>query len=1403
MPPNFLFPLSSTLVILFIYKTYSMTGRIFLLALFFLQMLVPLAGQDFSSKTTAVPDTCPPLLLKPVTDLACGPGQGRAAFRVSGGGGDYDFLWSNGSTDSLQTGLEKGSYSVTVSDQGCLTVDSVHLDFVYGAFPFSLHGYGNTEDNINLLAAVASPDGQFFYSAGAVSKAGLEVDSVHGQLDIWVTKTDRSGQLVWARTFGGTQGDRPNSLIALADGSLTLAGSSDSHDGLFADTLSGIQPFLLHFSGSDGTPLWVKRIALGPDLHIISKIIAAPDGGYVFAGSVHYDNPYHTQIWLGRLDAGGTLLWDQLLGINASYMYGDLAADPAGGYLVSCEIYSTQTPPSSGINVIKFSEDGTIQWQLDDPRLGRGKLLALPDGRFLAGISYWINGQYQPLLARFSENGTDTIIPLLPNSNMELKDLIRLDEGGWAALVGTHSTTPAKSSLILVDSLLRPGSEIPVLEDRQAALAHIFELSPDTFAVSGTAQFGALRKADWLFSAFRVLPRQPGIWSAADTLVCPDANFLLKTDSLGGFYGQFGWPSPDDALPAQWQVGRQDTLLWIVALNAQGCEAGVPLEVKIDRFNAALEIDGSTCGLANGRVWIHTAYNEGPIQIAWADGGSDSTRINLPPGEYPLSVADGVCTKHFIASIDTTPAPQPAGYFTPPIGVLFTGYGWNSSGGEITTLADGTPVYWLGGNNLARVNFTTPLNPPFNSSFARLVALPDTGFAILGSYYPSPSKLYVYNRSAQLTGQYTMPDGISVSDLAPTPGGGYLLLGNKSWPNVDYDSEPRILRLNADFEPVWSVTLSEPLSRESGFRLAILADGRIAVAVGSQALSGNTLTKLRIYMLDTAGAVLWSRYYGGVGDESWENFTVSPDGGLICAVRTNANTGDLDGQNPLQNTLDWLFRASSDNGALQWSRLIPNYAKVSFLPDGGPLFGTTYPGYSNGFYGNGYERLTALDPVTGDTSWTVRALNGTMVNGLPYYAPSGDILWPHLWWDNYNPGPSDGHCCPFADFHLQINVLQNGEIPQPFDLGPDTTLCTGDTLLLSVEGANAPLTWENDTHEHLRPVAAAGIYSVRAGHVCPFSDTIRIDYCLYPPLPDSLTGCAPLLLDGGMPGLQHEWSNGSHEQALLLTENAWLHLTVTNLAGQSITDSVYVTVYPPSTYETTESDISCFGAQDGLLQVEPSGESAPYVYIWSDAGQGDSLRNNLAPGIYGLTVTDQFGCTFAEQFTLTQPLDWSAPLTALPNLDSTLYYVDVNFSILPVLPISFSWSTGATTNGIQFPGGEISVTVTDGNGCIQSDTLNLPLLVNTAEHDPGPELSVWPNPAVNDFRVENIPSPPGLVELRDASGRIVPASWETETLATGQLRLRVHCTAWPPGVYALILHWPGTAVALRVVKFSP
>jgi len=66
----------------------------------------------------------------PLTDANCNGGnEGSATFEVNGGSQPYTFMWSNGTVDSIASGLVVGDYFITITDaSGCSVVDSVIVD---------------------------------------------------------------------------------------------------------------------------------------------------------------------------------------------------------------------------------------------------------------------------------------------------------------------------------------------------------------------------------------------------------------------------------------------------------------------------------------------------------------------------------------------------------------------------------------------------------------------------------------------------------------------------------------------------------------------------------------------------------------------------------------------------------------------------------------------------------------------------------------------------------------------------------------------------------------------------------------------------------------------------------------------------------------------------------------------------------------------------------------------------------------------------------------------------------------------------------------------------------------------------------------------------------------------------
>lgn len=74
----------------------------------------------------------------------------------------------------------------------------------------------------------------------------------------------------------------------------------------------------------------------------------------------------------------------------------------------------------------------------------------------------------------------------------------------------------------------------------------------------------------------------------------------------------------------------------------------------------------------------------------------------------------------------------------------------------------------------------------------------------------------------------------------------------------------------------------------------------------------------------------------------------------------------------------------------------------------------------------------------------------------------------------------------------------------------------------------------------------------------------------------------------------------------------------------------------------TKVDVSCFGQNNGSINITATGGTPGYTYLWSDGNTAED-RTNLAPGNYSVTVTDAATNSVTSiTFVVAQP---SAPLT--------------------------------------------------------------------------------------------------------------------------------------------------------------
>ena len=143
---------------------------------------------------------------------------------------------------------------------------------------------------------------------------------------------------------------------------------------------------------------------------------------------------------------------------------------------------------------------------------------------------------------------------------------------------------------------------------------------------------------------------------------------------------------------------------------------------------------------------------------------------------------------------------------------------------------------------------------------------------------------------------------------------------------------------------------------------------------------------------------------------------------------------------------------------------------------------------------------------------------------------------------------------------IEINVLENVKID---DLGIDTLICIGDSLVLSPGGTGYTYVWQDNSKDSVFVAKEAAVYQVEVinNNGCSRTDKIRIDTINTPQftLGNDTTVCGQseyaLALENGLG--QYLWSDGSTDTSLAVKEPGQYSVNVTNVCG-SKSDGIIV-----------------------------------------------------------------------------------------------------------------------------------------------------------------------------------------------------------------------------------------------------
>lgn len=207
----------------------------------------------------------------------------------------------------------------------------------------------------------------------------------------------------------------------------------------------------------------------------------------------------------------------------------------------------------------------------------------------------------------------------------------------------------------------------------------------------------------------------------------------------------------------------------------------------------------------------------------------------------------------------------------------------------------------------------------------------------------------------------------------------------------------------------------------------------------------------------------------------------------------------------------------------------------------------------------------------------------------------------------------------------------------------------------------------------------------------------------------NLDGAASVLVTGGSPPYQYQWSTGDQTPYIQNVSGGTYDVTITDTQGCTQVSSLTIGQLTDFTVNILPRSVRCFGGNTGSIETTVTGGTPPYSYTWSTGATNVSMISNLTAGSYGLTVTDAAGCIFNGSVLITQPLMLNlstntSPVSCFGGNDGSAIAVASG----GVIPYFYAWSNNMFAQSINnLTAGSYTVTVTDGNLCQTTATVSV------------------------------------------------------------------------------------------------
>jgi len=252
------------------------------------------------------------------------------------GGDDFYLVKTDAKGDTIWT-RTYGGYDWDVANSVQQTSDGGYIiaggTYSFGAGEYDIYlvktdsigntlwtrTYGGSGQDVSYCVQQTS-DGGYIIS-GAIELVWTD------NYDVWLIKTDASGDDLWTRTYGGDNSDeRGRCVQQTTDGGYIIAGHTGSG--------AGLNDVYLVKTDAGGNTLWTRTYG-GSSYDNGYFVQQTTDGGYIISGTTKSFGPGEYDAWLLKTDANGDTLWTRIYGDIYDEYGWCVQQTTDGGYIVA------------------------------------------------------------------------------------------------------------------------------------------------------------------------------------------------------------------------------------------------------------------------------------------------------------------------------------------------------------------------------------------------------------------------------------------------------------------------------------------------------------------------------------------------------------------------------------------------------------------------------------------------------------------------------------------------------------------------------------------------------------------------------------------------------------------------------------------------------------------------------------------------------------------------------------------------------------------------------------------------------------------------------------------------------------------------------------------------------------